>query len=1049
MSTTARTADRAYYPASRQPLTDAGFATPAVEYGGVPFWSWNGRLERDRLLSQMDDQVAMGMGGFQPHSRIGLETPYLGAEWFGHLKAVVDHAAELGRRVWIYDEDRWPSGYAGGLATAEPWARAQYVRFTRQAEAPDAATQARQWAWTRRDGSGRLLARYAIDQDAQGRITACRRLAEGETAGATTWYAFHETSGSSNWFNGTAYLDTLNPQAVARFTATTHEQYAKHLGPDLGGTVAAFFTDEPSVTPFTSLPSGNAPGGDGIVAWTGDLPASFASAHGAAVGDLLDRLPEIFLDRADGLHAELRWRFHDHLAERFGAFHRGLQAFCEKHGVLNSGHLMAEDTLIDQHKWLGEAMRHYRHYHIPGIDNLCDLYQPLTAKQAQSVARQDGREGVMSELYGVTDWPFSAAGHKRQGDWQAALGITVRVHHLAWYTMAGHAKRDYPASIDRRLPWWQEYRFVEDHFARVNALMTRGTPICRVAVIHPIESQWVLAGPVDASRADQVDLDTGFQNILKDLLHGLIDADLVAESLLPAQCPHPNPGPGESGPRLAVGRMAYELVVLPPMRTIRSTTLDRLEAFAAAGGRIVAVGGLPALVDGRPDPRAGRLPVQVVNPSRSHLLAAVESVREIAITTDDGAGLGQCLYQLRQDGAERHLFLCSTAQSGSGIPTWPWDRVPESCSVRLRGTWNVILADSQSGERRALAHRHVDGWTEVLWQPNAAGSLLLTLRPTSARVTAALAKPQRWQRHTDLADPVRLELAEPNVLTLSLAEARVDGGAWLSRREIGLAEDALRQQIGLPPRRGDRRQPWTLPRSHVQHRAHLRFTIDCTVALTGVRLAAEGSPGITLDGRPVTAPADGSWIDPCLATTPLPPLTVGRHELVLDLPLVDERTLEWAYLLGDFGVSVSGAHARLTAPQASFSWGDLGRQGLPFYGGNVVYRCRFTAPGGPLRLAVPWFDAPLLAVDLDGKRVGRIAYAPFRLDLGEVPKGEHDLALIAFGHRRNHLGALHCRQPGLLWWGPDTFERTNDTGVQEWQLVPTGIATAPFVEVPG
>ena len=47
----------------------------------------------------------------------------------------------------------------------------------------------------------------------------------------------------------------------------------------------------------------------------------------------------------------------------------------------------------------------------------------------------------------VTNWTFSFEGHKGCGDWQAAMGITFRVHHLTWVTMAGEAKRDFPASM--------------------------------------------------------------------------------------------------------------------------------------------------------------------------------------------------------------------------------------------------------------------------------------------------------------------------------------------------------------------------------------------------------------------------------------------------------------------------------------------------------------------------------------------------------------------------------------------------------------------------
>ena len=60
----------------------------------------------------------------------------------------------------------------------------------------------------------------------------------------------------------------------------------------------------------------------------------------------------------------------------------------------------------------------------------------------------------MSELYGVTNWDFDFMGHKGQGDWQAALGVVLRVHHLTWVSMKGEAKRDYPASIGYQVPWF-------------------------------------------------------------------------------------------------------------------------------------------------------------------------------------------------------------------------------------------------------------------------------------------------------------------------------------------------------------------------------------------------------------------------------------------------------------------------------------------------------------------------------------------------------------------------------------------------------------------
>lgn len=169
--------------------------------------------------------------------------------------------------------------------------------------------------------------------------------------------------------------------------------------------------------------------------------------------------------------------------------------------------MMDEPTLESQTGALGEAMRSYRSFDLPGIDMLCSWKEYTTAKQAQSAAHQFGYEGVLSELYGVTDWDFDFREHKLNGDWQAALGVTVRVPHLSWVSMAGEAKRDYPASISYQSPWYKKYSCVEDHFARVATAMTRGVPIVKVGVIHPVESFWLHWGPNDKSGLFREELD--------------------------------------------------------------------------------------------------------------------------------------------------------------------------------------------------------------------------------------------------------------------------------------------------------------------------------------------------------------------------------------------------------------------------------------------------------------------------------------------------------------------------------------------------------------
>ena len=90
---------------------------PPKEYRSAPFWGWNDRLQKENLGEQIEGFKKAGMGGFFIHSREGLETEYLSTEWMEDVKFCVDKARENDLELWIYDEDKWPSGCAGGLVS--------------------------------------------------------------------------------------------------------------------------------------------------------------------------------------------------------------------------------------------------------------------------------------------------------------------------------------------------------------------------------------------------------------------------------------------------------------------------------------------------------------------------------------------------------------------------------------------------------------------------------------------------------------------------------------------------------------------------------------------------------------------------------------------------------------------------------------------------------------------------------------------------------------------------------------------------------------------
>jgi len=424
-----------YKKAKDRQLKESLFRNPTGEYRGTPFWAWNGKLEKETLLEQIEIFKEMGFGGFHIHSRTGLETSYLGDAFMDFVKLCDQKAIEEGMLCWLYDEDRYPSGAAGGMVTQDMHYRArhlllsrkQYPAFEKDRETFD------QFIQQGKKPRGYFLAAYRIVLR-DGFLTEYDRVdpsAGREKDPAVQkghlWYAYVCLAKEDPWYNGQTYVDVLNPAAIRRFIEVTHQRYWKAVGSEFGKSIPAIFTDEPQVSCKSCMRFAESPR-DVTISFTDDLPETYQEAYGE---NFLDVLPEVFWELPEGKVSLPRYRYHNHLADRFASSYADtLGKWCEDHGIALTGHLMSERTLYSQTLAMGEAMRSYRSFQLPGIDILCDAKEFSTAKQAVSVAHQYGREGVLSELYGVTHWDYDFKGYKLQGDWQAALGITIRVPHL-------------------------------------------------------------------------------------------------------------------------------------------------------------------------------------------------------------------------------------------------------------------------------------------------------------------------------------------------------------------------------------------------------------------------------------------------------------------------------------------------------------------------------------------------------------------------------------------------------------------------------------------
>ena len=1015
------------------------FKNPTAEYRGTPFWAWNCDLKAEELCRQIDIFKEMGLGGFHMHCRDGMSTTYLSEGFMGLVKACTDHAKKNEMLAWLYDEDKWPSGFGGGYVTKDNAFRQRYLTFTCDPNYPSRVTSL-------------LLARFDVVLGEDKCLKSYRKLAEGEEAEGTLWYIWRELAGKSPWYNNESYVDTLNPKAIEKFIEVTHEKYLATVGDEFGKTVPAIFTDEPQFMRKGTLAFADSRQNVHLP-WTDDLEETFTATYGAS---LVDHLPELLWDLPNGEISLTRYHYHDHISERFAiAFADTCGDWCQAHNIELTGHMMEEPTLHSQTAAIGDCMRSYRGFGIPGIDMLCARFEFTTAKQCQSSVHQYGRPGMMSELYGVTGWDFDFRGHKLHGDWQAALGVTVRVQHLSWVSMKGTAKRDYPASISYQSPWYKEYAYVEDHFGRVNTALTRGTPLVKVAVVHPVESYWLHWGPNEQTQLVRDKLDGNFQNVTDWLLRGNIDFDYLCESTLPDLCP-------EGGAPLRVGEMAYDVVIVPECETLRSTTLARLEAFAAAGGKLVFMGDAPKYEDAKPSARGKTLfdSARQIAFSRGALLDALYDDRTVEIRDFRGAYTNNLIHQVRRDTDGLWLFISHCTE--------PYNKDvarEQGIHIYVKGKYKAELWDTITGEVKPIRYSNKGGKTHIIMNLFDYDSALLYLRDTeedSAYEPAAVAAPtpigilrmndgyNAWATEqtapvASIPDTVPYTLSEPNVLLLDMARYALDDEALNPTEEILRIDAAVRRRLGFP---AGKAQPWVMEDKPAEHTVTLEFTVHSDIDYENPYVALEDADIATIlwNGEPVTAAPDGYYTDLSIQKVALPPLKKGDNTLTVTIPFAVRSNCEAMYLLGNFGVRVTGRRLTVTDLPETVGFSDLTYQGMPFYGGAISYKIPVDAPADwSAMVKVPHYTAAVNTVELDGEKRAVIAYPPYLADIGVIPAGKHELTVTAYITRRNCFGDVHNADEKYAWQGPAAWVTGDSLWTYEYRLRRTGVLTTPMI----
>ena len=987
------------------------FKNPPTAYSTGPLWVWNDLLTEEEIVSTLHDLASQSVKQVWVHPRPGLMTPYLSEDWFHLWQVALREARKLDMNVWIYDENSYPSGFAGGwVPEVMPESRGRGLSFRETSTAPKLSPE--------------TIGVYRIENDTGENLTAELR-GKGTLPDGRYLVASEVRAENSPWHADRCYVNLLSPGVTEKFLDLTLEAYRRAVGQEFGKRVPGVFTDEPNIHPAGQFP------------WSEVLLPEFRQRWGY---DLLDCLPS--LRQPIGDWRKVRHNYFQVLNEQFiEHWSRPYHDYCEKHHLEWTGHYW-------DHEWpncigVPDNMAMYAWHQRPAIDCLMNQYAEHThaqfgnarmVKELSSVANQLGNQRTLCETYGAGGWDLRFEDMKRIGDWLEVLGVNTINQHLSYVTIRGARKRDHPQSFSYHEPWWEAYHVSARYFARLSAALSQGQQINPILVLEPTTTAWMYQG----DEAHLQELGNAFFKLVMALEAAQVEYDLGCEDVIARHG-------SISGNQLKIGNRSYAQVVLPPLtENLNRKTKELLDQVT-----VIRPGGGPARIDGRIASGANTPPPGDAATNVADWIQQVVANLRAQPNADgfrierDAGDQGILFHHRRELNDGQLLFLVNTSAEHPAAGT---------LFSNLKG---IEHWDLYSGEIKPFPTVPGAAGVSARFELRPCGSLLLFLsqRPVASDGRHLIV------RTIEPRGEIKVDRLQPNVLTLDYVTITA-GGETRTNIYAYEANQFAWKANGQP------RDPWDsgvqFKDEFISHKfpassgfeAAYRFVIKGAVP-SDLQIVTERPDlyQITCNGRPVQAKPEGWWLDKAFGRIPIAPNACsGENVVVLKAaPFTMFHELEAAYLLGSFslapaasGFVVAEDHPLQIAGQAGWN-----AQGQPFYAAGVRYREEFDLKTSASQYSVAlvsWFGS-VAKVLVNDQPAGYIDAPPYECDVTrQLRKGMNKIDVVVVGTLKNTLGPHHGNPPlGTAW--PGSFHKAPAFGPppgQEYSTVAYGLFE-PFV----
>ncbi|GGX02262.1 glycosyl hydrolase [Streptomyces lomondensis] len=749
------------------------FEDPPRDFGPTPLWWWSGaKVTRERLAWQLrafaqggvHNLVVINLAPAGPTFGARTDDPaWFGEEWWARFTDACEIAADLGTRLWFYDQ----IGFSG--------ANVQGAVTRRHPEAAGLALRCRDVRVSRgmvalRDAETPLAA-YSplgrrLDLGTNGAVAA----ADGCEVRLVTAVP-------------TAF-DYLDPHAVGLLMDAVHHEYDRRVPEYLGTVIAGSFQDE--------LPGTNA--------WSHRFADEFRARRGY---DLLDHLPALFGTDATAPEGKIRGDYYAVRAELTEeALFRPLADWHRERGLLlgsDQSHPARAGYPAQSTQIYTDYFRTHRWYSAAGSDHHGD------AKVHSSMAHLYGHERVWIEAFHSSGW-----GGTLEDTYHWLLpflrsGANLYNPHASYFGTAGGWFEWAPPSTDWRQPYWRQYPAFSRAVARICSIMSWGSYAADVAALHPTATMQALL-PLDAPVQhfgdgrlgdDHADADEtqrhyldlcGTNNWLAPHAGSLDRHGISFDVVDDASVQRAKAADGA----LRIRDLAYRAVLLPSASVLEEETARRLAELLDAGGRVVVVGRPPATAAGRAGDDS------VVAALLAH--PRLERVRDpeagaLAVADAAGHATGDVPLLVRRKGNEAVALVTAAFPEIGAHPLRPGSApaAPGPLSVTVRAEvaeaeiWNPATGSRRTarvtGDGTVSAIEvPVDGAPAalVVWREGRPASKPSPTRETAVQVIDVSAGwhgrlvPTLDNTWGDLALPPGSPVDEPQIWTMEWTE----GGVW-------------------------------------------------------------------------------------------------------------------------------------------------------------------------------------------------------------------------------------------------------------------------------